>query len=320
MENLWVAVGHVEESLVALRLLLQSTPSFGQLTNWYWTADPLASALVICALLIVYVYVGSILTHDYSFVDRQWSLLPVAYAWHFYLHSDGDARLLLAASCITIWGLRLTYNFARKGGYSGMEDYRWAEIRKTMHPVAFQVLNLFFIAICQELLLLSLLVPLYYAHLFGQRGDLTTWDYGVAGLLCALILLETVADQQQWNYQQAKHRHIKEHNGKAVDAQFQRGFIVTGLFRFSRHPNFFAEQSIWWTVYLFSVVATGAPLNPTILAPFCLSLLFQGSTNLTEELSLKKYPLYALYQKTTSRLIPLPPRSSSSSSAGKKSE
>lgn len=67
-------------------------------------------------------------------MDKLWSLLPIAYAWHFATHDlvSGtaaalDPRLLLLAVLITVWGVRLTYNFARKGGYRWQdEDYRCA--------------------------------------------------------------------------------------------------------------------------------------------------------------------------------------------------
>lgn len=76
-------------------------------------------------------------------VDRQWSLTPFIYAWHFALHSNpallsgqfSNPRTVLIAILATLWGLRLTFNFWRKGGYSGgllrgEEDYRWVVMKK----------------------------------------------------------------------------------------------------------------------------------------------------------------------------------------------
>jgi steroid 5-alpha reductase family enzyme len=64
-----------------------------------------------------------------------------------------------------------------------------------------------------------------------------------------------------------------------IPYEYQIGFLTTGLFRYSRHPNFFGELSIWWIYFLFSVNAVG--LNQTGIGAFLLTLLFQGSTNLT---------------------------------------
>ena len=79
-------------------------------------------------------------TKEYSWVDRVWSLLPVLYGAHFAYHQSactalplsGRQRVMLGLTCV--WGVRLTYNFYRKGGYKrGGEDYRWEYIRKNYH-------------------------------------------------------------------------------------------------------------------------------------------------------------------------------------------
>ena len=113
---------------------------------------------------------------------------------------------------------------------------------------------------------------------------------------------ESIADRQQWNFQTAKY--AAKDRGETVDKEF----LTTGLFRFSRHPNFFCEQALWWSFYGFAIAATGQWFHPTIAGAVLLTLLFQGSTWFTERLTLAKYPEYAAYQRTTSRLLPLPPR------------
>ena len=82
-----------------------------------------------------------------------------------------------------------------------------------------------------------------------------------------------------WEYQQ-----IKKQNRKSETAEpsplLKVGFLTTGLFKYSRHPNFFAEISFWWVIALFSLKDIG--LNLSILGAIQLTLLFQGSTRLTE--------------------------------------
>jgi steroid 5-alpha reductase family enzyme len=117
-----------------------------------------------------------------------------------------------------------------------------------------------------------------------------------------------VADQQQWRFQESK-RAARE--AKRPHANF----LTSGLFRYSRHPNFFAEQALWWCFYLFSVAATGEWLNVTIVGPTLLTLLFHGSTNFTESISLSKYPEYADYQRRVSRLVPWPAETTGSETA-----
>jgi steroid 5-alpha reductase family enzyme len=84
--------------------------------------------------------------------------------------------------------------------------------------------------------------------------------------------------------------------------------LTTGLFKFSRHPNFFSEQAQWWVFFLFGAVAAGSLLEWTVVGAFLLTALFIGSTRFTEEISVSKYPDYVEYQRRTSALIPWFPR------------
>lgn len=269
----------------------------------YRAADPLTSALVVCAALALWCWIASLITGNYSQVDRLWSILPVLYVFHFAAHGGfTDLRLALMTTLAVLWGTRLTYNYARKGGYrSGSEDYRWPVIRGRLGPVGFQLLNATFIAPFQNVLLMLLATPAYIAA--QMRGH----PLGVLDLLAAALLLafwtgEAVADQQQWRFQLEKEQRLRQ--GDARGPQFLAG----GLFRFSRHPNFFCEQGMWWSFYLFAVSASGQWLSWPIAGPLLLTLLFQGSTSLTEQISLSKYPAYAEYRSRTSRFLPWPPR------------
>ena len=109
---------------------------------------------------------------------------------------------------------------------------------------------------------------------------------------------ETVADQQQWNFQRWK---------RAAGPDARPRFVQTGLFRYSRHPNFFFEQAQWWVFVGFAASAAGSLWQPTVLGAVLLTLLFIGSTRFTESISLSRYPEYADYQASTSAIVPWPP-------------
>lgn len=253
-----------------------------------------------CAAFAFICWLASVITREYSWVDRLWSIVPPLYVGYFAYASDLEPRLVIMTVITTLWGARLTFNFARKGGYAkGGEDYRWEELKKGMSPAQFQIFNVFFIAAYQHFLLFLIALPAWVAISGGPLGALdAVATLGFVGLL----VLETVADEQMWRFQTEKKR--KKEAGEPITEPFLRG----GLFRFSRHPNFFAEQGMWWCLYLFGVAAHGAWLHWTLVGPVLLSLLFQGSTSFTEKISVRRYPSYADYQKTTSRLLPLPPR------------
>src|SRR5690606_11814716 len=92
----------------------------------------LAINLWICGGVTAACWLASVVTREYSWTDRIWSIVPIAYAWVFAAHAD-QWRVSLVAALITLWGARLTFNFWRRGGYApGGEDYRWAILRKRM--------------------------------------------------------------------------------------------------------------------------------------------------------------------------------------------
>lgn len=268
------------------------------LHDWF---DPFFVLVQACAVVSALCWLVSVLTREYSWVDRLWSLAPPAYCWVVAVQGGfANGRVNLLTALTTVWGLRLTFNFARKGGYQkGGEDYRWVVLRERLGPVGFQLFNLTFIAPFQNALLLMIAAPVVLAA--QHPGPLGLVDGVLALLFLALVVGETVADEQQWRFQQAK---------AARKARGEAGpdFCTTGLFRFSRHPNFFCEVSLWWVIYGFAVVATGEWATWAGWGTVTLTGLFQGSTTMTEGISKSKYPAYAEYQRSTSRLVPLPSR------------
>lgn len=266
--------------------------------------NPLVTCLWICGVTIALTWIASLVTREYSWVDRIWSISPVIYVWVFAAATGmSDARLVLMACLVTAWGARLTFNFARKGGYArGGEDYRWAALRKRMSPALYQVFNLLFISIYQNALILGITLPAWTVYAASPRTPLGIWDILIAVLFLALLTGETIADQQQWNFHQWKKTE------SAAGRTPSPTFLTTGLFRYSRHPNFFFEQSQWWAFYLFAIVATGSVFHWTLLFPVLLSLLFVGSTVFTEAISKQRHPEYVDYQAGTSAIVPWFPR------------
>lgn len=247
-------------------------------------------------------WIASLITGDHSWVDRIWSIVPIVYVGAFWAATGfTDPRLMIMSVLVLLWGARLTFNFARKGGYTGVEDYRWPILRARMSPAQFQVFNLLFIVIFQNALLLLIALPALVAY-ENQATPVGPVDLLLAALILALLVGEFVADQQQWDFQKAKAAAI------AAGREPEQRFVTSGLWRFSRHPNFFFEQAQWWVLYLMGAAALGAPLHWTIVGPVLLTALFIGSTRFTEEITAAKYPEYAEYQRRTSMLIPWIPR------------
>jgi steroid 5-alpha reductase family enzyme len=260
--------------------------------------------------VVLYCFVVGELTSNNSQVDKLWSIMPIAYAWIVADFGDYHPRLVVMATLVTVWGVRLTANFALKGAYqwkfwTGEEDYRWAVLRQKpeFQPKwKWTLFNFFFISGYQNVLILLFTLPTIVV-LQNPDQSLGTFDYVIAGLMFFFIFFELVADIQQWKFQSKKWALIKA--GKELSGEYKKGFLDTGLWRFSRHPNYFAEQAIWVCFYLFSVSASGQWLNWSIAGSLLLILLFMGSSTFSEEISAGKYPAYADYQKRVPRFIPL---------------
>jgi len=275
--------------------------------------DPWSRGIIItlslCLLLWTYSLrsIPSTGTSDPSIVDRLWSLLPWLYCWHWYLTAPSPRGLLMALLA-SAWGIRLTYNFVIKGGFSGGEDHRWAEIRTWPgFDRGWEVFNLLFICGFQQLVILAFSSPA--AAVIDSKAPLNVLDAVAAAFYAALVIGEGIADRQMFAFQTEKYRLLK--GGKPLDPPYACGFIQTGLWAYSRHPNYFCEVSMWWAFYLFSVAAGLPLLNWTISGPVFLTALFvlpQASLDVTENLSSRKYAEYAQYQKRVSRFFPLPPR------------
>ncbi|MBI1288885.1 MAG: DUF1295 domain-containing protein [Flavobacteriales bacterium] len=281
-----------------------------------YLADPLTalqveairSTVSVYAVVAFLCFLLSEVTKNYSQVDKLWSIIPIFHAWNMASIAGFNERTVLMASLVTVWGIRLTLNFARRGGYSwkfweGEEDYRWKVLRQRFnfkHGWMWSLFNLFFISYYQLGIVLVITYPMLFA--LDSTEPLGVFDMLVTAIMLGFIIFETIADNQQWRFQTEKHRFMKETGKKGDD--FEGGFNQRGLWSLSRHPNYFAEQSIWITFYLFSVVATGIWFNWSIIGAALIVLLFKNSSDFSEEITAKKYPLYAERQKTVPRFIP----------------
>ncbi len=242
---------------------------------------------------------------DPSIVDRLWSIQPAFYSWHFYISSPSTRGLIMSV-LVTLWAFRLTFNFARKGGFSGGEDYRWEIVQSWFPGWKWEAFNFCFVVAYQQLIILSFSSP---GAVVGQNiSDLKFID-GVAMTLFLLFLIgETIADEQMYYFQTEKYRRKKKDLSLA---RFAKGFIDTGLWGYSRHPNYFCEVAMWWCFYLFSVSASGAWVNFSLLGPLFLTLLFvppKASCDLTEAISIRKYDQYLDYQRRVNRFLPWIPK------------
>lgn len=260
------------------------------------------------AAVVLLTFVVGQLTGNVSQTDKLWSIVPAPYAWYMTALGDWNERMVLMSIVVTIWATRLTFNFARRGGYSwkfweGEEDYRWEVLRQRpgfSNPIVWMLFNLLFICFYQNTLIFLFTLPIV-TSLSENAQPIGMIDYALAAAYVGLVLIEFIADQQQYNFQTEKYRRI--HAGEEM-GPYADGFVQTGLWSIVRHPNYAAEQAIWIVFYLFSVAAIGEWINWSIAGCVLLVILFKGSSDFSEEISTKKYPNYTAYQKSVGRFFP----------------
>jgi steroid 5-alpha reductase family enzyme len=275
-----------------------------------------------CVAVMVATYVASEVTQNYSQVDKIWSIMPFVHSWILVC----DVRTFLMAVLATIWGCRLTWNFHRRGGYhwppwKGDEDYRWKYLQDgflwdaLQHPIVWKLFNLLFISIFQNFLLLSIVTPSVVAHLVAKKCNdvydpsLNVPDICASMLYLILVVVETLADNQQYRFQEEKYR--RQRAGEVLK-DYKLGFNRSGFFAIVRKPNYACEQALWIVFYVFSLscfkgrARSRNLVNWSALGWTLLVVLFQGSGYFTEKISLSKYPRYKEYMNDTPLYIPSP--------------
>ncbi len=267
--------------------------------------------LIILASSISYCFIVGELTRNNSQMDKLWSILPEVYAWVIAIMGGMKPRLVVMAILATVWGIRLTYNFSKKGAYKlkfwqGEEDYRWKILREKKYfknKLIWALFDLFFISIYQNVLIFLTVVP----ALLCVSGDYSFNGIDVFAtlLMTFFIFYEGIADLEQWRFQTKKHEMLA--SGMKLEdlpEPYNLGFNTFGLWNISRHPNYFAEQMIWVSFYIFTIAA-GYPLfNYSAIGALLLILLFVGSSILGEKISGSKYPLYEDYINNVNKFIP----------------
>lgn len=276
-------------------------------------SDPNAQHLASVFLLVMLVFallsfVVSELTRNYSQVDKLWSLMPIIYSAIAASH-EPSPRVIIMLLMTIVWGIRLSYNFSRKGGYNiipwrGEEDFRWkimSEVPALKGRIRFGIFNLVFISFYQHFLILLFCTPVLIAVEKGAT-PLNFIDIIAVVLMAASIFLETVADNQLYRFHLIK-KQVNHEEGK-YSQSLKSGFLREGLWKKIRHPNYLGEQGAWISFYIFSIAASGEIIKWSIAGSVLLVLLFVGSSSLTEKISSNKYTDYIKYMETAGRYFP----------------
>ena len=251
----------------------------------------LVGALAVLAFMTA-IWLLSLALRNSSIVDVFWGPGFAVLAWiYFALAPDGPCwRKMAAAILVTIWGLRLGIHILRRN-WRKPEDFRYAKWRREEGARWwwFSFLKVFLL---QGLLMWIISAPLLAAQTGEARADLTVVDYVALVVWSIGFLFEALGDQQL-----ARFKADPANKGKILTA---------GLWRYTRHPNYFGDAVQWWGFYLLALAAGGWW---TIFSPALMTwLLMRVSGVPMLERALKARPGYQEYVETTSAFIPWKPR------------
>jgi steroid 5-alpha reductase family enzyme len=260
---------------------------------------------VLVAAAMVTLWLISVWRRDASIVDMFWGLGFVLVAWSTWVLSHPELfdlprgpRSGLLLTLVTLWGLRLS-GYLTWRNWRKPEDPRYRAMREH-HGEQFPLVSLFTVFGLQGVILWFVALPVQWG--IPTESPLT-WLDGL-GLLLTLtgITFESVGD-----FQLARFRADPENRGRVLDR---------GLWRYTRHPNYFGDFLVWWGIY-FVAAAGGAAT--TLFSPLLMSwlLLRVSGVTLLEKSLVSSKPGYADYIRRTSSFFPWPPaRSPSAGSNG----
>jgi steroid 5-alpha reductase family enzyme len=261
-----------------------------------WSAEhPIAAAAAadLAATLVVFCF--SFAFGNSSFYDPYWSVAPLALALYWAIAAEPGAaapgRPPLVLACVALWGVRLTWNWAR--GWKGLahEDWRYVDLRgrsgRLYWPVSLLALHL-----VPTLIVFLGCLPLWPALAAGAR-PLGPLDALAAALCLGGTGLELVADDQLRRFRRA---------GPPPEA-----ILDSGLWAWSRHPNYLGEILFWLGCAVFGLAAAGF-LPWAWLGFAAIVLMFRfASLPLIEQRMLARRPGYAERQRRVGLLVPRPP-------------
>lgn len=252
------------------------------------------SIFLICAIIafayFTVFYIVAAIIKNASIVDIGWGMGFVLLAIAGFI-ANPDITSALFLLCVTIWGLRLSHHIFRRN-LGKPEDARYAAFREKWGKI-YYIRAYFQLFLFQGVLMYVIALP----FIFGQQGvQISSTVLFVAGgfLYLSGLVFESIADTQLKRF------------GK--DPKNKGKIIGSGLWKYSRHPNYFGEAVIWWGIF-FASLGCGAPLY-TIIGPLTITLMLRFVSGVPMlERSLSKREGFEEYKKTTNAFVPWFPKS-----------
>jgi len=253
--------------------------------------EALVTAGVVVVALFVALWLVSLMVRDASIVDPFWGPGFAIVAWVVYARADDPGfRGLVVAVIVTIWALRLGIHLAVRNLGHG-EDFRYQAMRRQWGS-RFWIVSLGTVFLLQAALMWIVSLPVQVAMVDGGDATVLVW-IGVA-IWAVGLFFETVGD-----WQLRRFKADPTNAGRVMDR---------GLWRYTRHPNYFGDFTVWWGIFLAAIAVVGHAW--TIVGPIVMSILLMrvSGVPMLERSLAKRRPGYEEYVARTSSFFPRPPR------------
>lgn len=250
----------------------------------------ITAAAAALAIMSVF-WLLSLARRDASVADVAWGLVFVAIAWSCWAAGGRSTASLVVALAVSVWGFRLAFYIGIRNAGHG-EDRRYAAMRER-RPGRFWLWSFFGVFLLQGVLALVVSLPIQ------SLGAVADASPGVVGWLGLAVFLTGLGFEAIGDAQLAAFKRDPASKGQVMDR---------GLWRYTRHPNYFGDALLWWGIWLIAV-GSGAAWW-TLVGPALMTFLLvrvSGVAMLESDMA-ERRPGYAEYVRRTSSFLPRPPR------------
>ncbi|MBQ8292603.1 MAG: DUF1295 domain-containing protein [Bacilli bacterium] len=251
----------------------------------------LLKLLIIDIAMTIVIFIFSWIFDNSSIYDPYWSVIPIACSIYSAQQLNNfNAMSYIMIALVGIWGVRLTFNFFKTFKNLDKQDWRYDHF-KNKFPKLWPLINLTGIHLFPTLVVFTLMLSIVkYMETCGSVEINVSTIIAIV-ITVAAIIIESVAD-----YQMHKFLKVRKNNE----------LINAGLWKRSRHPNYFGEILFWWGIYLV-MLSLNENMWVLFLGPMLNTLMFAFiSVPLAEKHQIQKNPAYLEYKKTTNTFLLFP--------------
>ena len=262
---------------------------YSMLLTWdYFSELSLVFKVLICHIeATIFIYLLSVIFNNSSWYDAFWSVIPVVLTimcWSDISAAGDIQRAFLMHACLLFWAIRLTYNWMRSWDGFSHEDWRYIMMKgKTNNKLQYFIVDFGSIHLIPTLCVFMALLPMIYA-LSYPGAELNNLDILATFLAVLAVIVQIISDQQMYNFR----KNITETKT-----------MKSGLWYYSRHPNYFGEILFWFSLFIFALASNLSFAWLLIGSLIMYALIAIASVSMMDKRSLERRSDFKEYMDST---------------------